>query len=47
MLAEGSLRMSRKEQLMEVACRVQSEYGFKQSTREPGRGKDDNSLGDE
>ncbi len=49
--AEGSLRTMRKEQLLEVACRVQSEYGFRLSTqlttRVP-RGKDDTiSTGEE
>lgn len=30
-----SLRVSRKEQLLQVACRVQAEYGFTQATRDP------------
>ena len=29
-----SLRSMRKEQLMQVACRVQSEYGFKLASRD-------------
>ena len=31
---DSSLRTVRKEQLMEVACRVQAEYGFRISTKE-------------
>ena len=30
-----SLRSIRKEQLMQVACRVQSEYGFKVAAKDP------------
>lgn len=29
-----SLRSMRKEQLMQVACRVQSEYGFKVASKD-------------
>lgn len=30
------LRGARKEQVMELACRVQAEYGFRQAVKEPG-----------
>lgn len=29
-----SLRVVRKEQLMEVACRVQAEFGFRMATKD-------------
>ena len=29
-----SLRVVRKEQLMEVACRVQAEYGFRMAAKD-------------
>lgn len=29
-----SLRQCRKEQLMQLACRVQSEYGFRQAVKD-------------
>ncbi len=39
-----ALRRARKEQVMQVACRVQAEYGFRLATREP---TSDSGMGEE